>query len=221
MRDDITPVLISCQQRHHARSITLPQLHSVGIHPRVFLDHCQHDPTRTGLHAGEIGNKWVAQRALAWAVKQSKPILFLEDDIDPAEDFLTGVRAALESGGTTYLYVNESEDRMRDIYGPELATRLQARTPTPVTATRALTYSGLFGAQAVLIPNAHARLVLETIPKARKAIDAALQSALTRHHLPAFVITPNVVQHRHDRTCREPEEYAKRSTSFDCPRGPP
>lgn len=219
--DEITPVLISCAARHEARSITLPQFHALGIHPRVFLDHCQHDPNRTGLHAGEIGNKWVAERALTWAVKQGTPVLFLEDDIDPAPDFLDGLHAALESGGTTYLYLNESEDRMRDIYGQPLAQRLQAREPTPVTATRALTYSGLFGAQAVLMPNAHARLVLETIPKVRKAVDAALQSALTRYRLPAFVITPNVVQHRHDRTCREPEEYAKRSTSFDCPRGPP
>lgn len=221
MLDEITPVLISCAARHEARSITLPQFRALGIHPRVFLDHCKHDPNRRGLHAGEIGNKWVAERALAWAAPLGKPILFLEDDIDPAPDFLTGLRAALASGGTTYLYLNESEDRMRDIYGPELATHLQARTPTPVTATRALTYSGLFGAQAVLIPNAHARLVLETIPKVRKAIDAALQSALTRHRLPAFVITPNVAQHRHDRTCREPEEYAKRSISFHCPRGSP
>lgn len=219
--DEITPVLISCHARHEARNTTLPQFHALGIHPRVFLDDCRHDPNRRGLHEGEIGNKWVAERALTWAVEFGKPVLFLEDDVDPAPDFLTGLDAALAAGGTTYLYLNESEDRMRTIYGDALAERLLAGIPTPVTATPALTYSGLFGAQAVLMPNHHAKLVLETIPKVRKAVDAALQSALTRYRLPAFVVTPNVVRHRHDRTCREPEEYAKRSISVDCPRVPP
>lgn len=221
MRDDVTAVMISCQARHAARATTLPQLHALGIHPRVFLDHCRHDPNRRGLHAGEIGNKWVAGEALAHAIPTGKPVLFLEDDIDPAHDFLDGLNAALSTGGITYLYLNESEERMRTIYGDALAERLLARVPTPVRVTRALTSDGLFGAQAVLMPPIVARFVQARLGAVRKAVDAAMQSAIRVKNLPAFVVTPNVVQHRHDRTCREPEAYAKRSISFDCPRVPP
>lgn len=218
MRDDVTAVMISCQARHAARATTLPQLHALGIHPRVFLDHCRHDPNRRGLHAGEIGNKWVAGEALAHAIPTGKPVLFLEDDIDPAPDFLDGLDAALTTGGITYLYLNESEERMRTIYGDALAERLLARVPTPVRVTRALTSDGLFGAQAVLMPPIVARFVQARLGAVRKAVDAAMQSAIRVKNLPAFVVTPNVVQHRHDRTGREADHSVKRSLSFDCPR---
>lgn len=216
VRTDVTPVMLSCAARTRARSITIPQLHAARLPVRVFLDHCTPTPDRP-----EIGNKWIGATALEWAIPLGKPILVLEDDIDLAPDFTTGLDAALASGEVTYLYLNETEERMRTIYGDTLAERLQSRIPTPVTATRALTSTGLFGTQCVLLPNHAAKLVLETIPRVRKAFDAATQYAINRFNLPARVVTPNVVQHRHDRTCREPEDYEKKSVSFDCPRVPP
>lgn len=79
--------------------------------------------------------------------------------------------------------------------------------------------TGLFGAQCVFIPARHIPLALGGVGRVRKAFDAALQEAITGHRLPAYVITPHAVQHRHDRTCRAPESYPKRSLSFGVPRG--
>lgn len=221
MRDDVTPVLISCQQRHTARSLTLPQLHAAGVFPRVFLDECTPRTDRKQLFPNDLGNKWIGMQAIEWAIPLGRPVLLLEDDIDLAPDFNQGLDAALATGEVTYLYTNETPERLVDLYGPEHATRLLDGTPTPLQATPARTLTGLFGTQAVLIPHHAALLTRRYFHKTRKAIDAVLWHTLEGERLPARVITPNVVQHRHDRTAREPEAYEKRSLSYHCPRGSP
>lgn len=213
-RDDLTAVMVSCHQRETARALTLPQLHAVGVRPRVFLDDCGPKSVR-----GEAGNKWVADEALAWAVTRGRPVLFLEDDIDLATDFADALDLALARDRITYLYLNESPDRMDGIYGPALAERLLAGRPTPLALTRARTSVGLFGTQAVLLPHAAAVRLRAFVPKVRKAIDAALQLMVTHGGAEVLVATPNVVQHRHDRTGREPDASVKRSLSYSVPRG--
>lgn len=212
-RQDVTPVMVSCLARTHARSRTIPQFQRVGLDPKVFLDKCEPRDDRP-----EIGNKWIADEALAWAIQHERPVLFLEDDIDLAPDFPATLDAALRVGEITYFYLNETPDRMRGLYGDGRAERLIAGRPTRVELTPARTVTGLFGTQAVLLPHATAVRLRSFIPKTRKAIDAALQLLITVDRAPVRVATPNVVQHRHDRTGREPETYAKRSISFDCPR---
>lgn len=216
IRSDVTPVMVSCLSRTLARSLTIPQLQAVGLDPKVFLDPCEPRDDRP-----ELGNKWIADEALAWAVEFERPVLFLEDDVDLAPGFPATLDAALRVGEITYFYLNETPERMEGLYGPELAARLIAGQPTPVALTPARTVVGLFGTQAVLLPHATAVRLRHFIPKTRKAIDAALQLLITRDRAPVRVATPNVVQHRHDRTGREPESYAKRSISFDCPREAP
>lgn len=203
--------------------MTLPQFHALGIHPTVFLDECILTEEKT-----ELGNKWIGEKAIRWALAQApdKPILFLEDDIDLAPDFPDALRLAITAGVTTYFYINEANPfnektftRMERLYGARLAERMVRREPTRMRLVEARSYVGLFGTQCVLIPpNIASRVAEEHIPRARKAFDAALQACLAEKHRPAFIAVPNVVQHRHDRTAREPERFMKRSVSFDCPR---
>lgn len=219
----VTAVLISCRQRDRARELTLPQLAAVGIHPQVFLDDCLLTDTVT-----ELGNKWVGERALRWALEQhpNRPILFLEDDIDLAPDFPAALEMAVAENLTTYMYINELSRhdnqtflRMERLYGTKLADQLKRGVPTRLRLKQARSYVGLYGTQAVLIPTTIAQSLLDTyLARARKAFDAALQICLQDKNTPALIAAPNVVQHRHDRTAREPEQYVKRSLSFDCPR---
>lgn len=204
--------MISCEPRHAARARTLPQLRAAGLEPRLFLDDCAPRPERP-----ETGNKWIAAEALRWA--EGRDLLIVEDDIDPAPDFPAALELARASGGVAYLYVHDEPERMRALYGAKRAERLLSGKPTPLEATPARTVTGLFGAQCVLVPARCVPLVLESIGRVRKAVDAALQDAITRHRLSACVVTPHAVQHRHDRTCRTPESYPKRSLSFGVPRG--
>ncbi len=223
MRERVTAVMVSCQQRTTARRLTIPQLKAIGITPRLFLDDCVLTKEKT-----ELGNKWIGQKAIAWALEThpTKPVLFLEDDIDLAPDFPRALADAITTGVTTYFYINEmnphdskTKQRIANLYGPQLADSITARQPLPVRAVRAITYAGLYGTQAVLLPANVARLVVDQyVGEVRKAIDAAVQKCLTLEGLPVNVIVPNVVQHRHDRTAREPERFMKRSLSFHCPR---
>lgn len=211
----VTTVMLSCHARSAARAETIPQLAAAGLEPVVFLDGCVPNP-RWG---NDVGNKRIGAKALTWALGASEgPVLVVEDDIDLAPDFPQALELAVESGVTTFLYLNESEDRMRNIYGQPLARNLLAKTPTPLALTPARDYVGLFGTQCVYLPGDVAVQVLEFIPKVRKAFDAALWTLLSHRKLPVNVVTPNVVQHRHDRTARKPDASVKRSLSFDCPR---
>jgi hypothetical protein len=182
-----------------------------GLFPIVFTDECypSHDK----------GNKQVGQRALEAAATYGRPVLVVEDDIDLAPDFTAGLELALSRlDRPTYLYLNESEERMRTIYGRDLADRVLRHEPTPLQLVEAQTEVGLFGTQAVLIPHEWIPRVIDSIGRVRRAFDAALQRSLRRETPPAYVVVPNVVQHRHDRTAREPDGGEKRSLSFDCPR---
>lgn len=222
----VTAVLISCRQRDRARELTIPQLQAVGINPRVFLDECILTPEKT-----ELGNKWIGERALRWALEQhpTRPILFLEDDIDLAPDFPNALDMAVSANLTTYMYINEQHAsdnqtylRMERLYGPRLADQIRRGEPTRMRLKESKSYVGLYGTQAVFIPVSVAhRLLDEWLGRSRKAFDAALQLCLEGENLPALIAVPNVVQHRHDRTAREPEKYMKRSRSFECPREEP
>lgn len=211
-------VMLSCHSRSGARAVTIPQLVTAGLEPVVFLDSCRPNP-RWG---NDVGNKRIGAKALTWALGASDGhVLVVEDDIDLAPDFPQALNMALQSNATTYFYLNEEASRMKDIYGQPLARNLLAKKPTPLTLTPAREYVGLFGTQCVLLPRDVAVAVLEFIPRARKAFDAALWTLLSERRLAVNVVTPNVAQHRHDRTGRIPDSSVKRSLSFDCPRMPP
>lgn len=210
--------MLSCHQRAAARAQTIPQLAAAGLEPVVFLDQC--NPVKRWNY--DVGNKRIGAKALTWALASDcSHVLVVEDDIDLAPDFPQALELAAATDVVAYLYINEERSRMVSIYGQPLARNLLAKQPTPLSLTRARDYVGLFGTQAVLLPRDVAVAVLEYIPKVRKAFDAALWTLLSDRRLPVNVVTPNVVQHRHDRTARKPDASVKRSLSFDCPRAPP
>lgn len=211
-------MMLSCHSRSGARAVTVPQLVTAGVEPVVFVDGCVPNP-RWGM---DVGNKRIGAKALTWALGASEgPVLVVEDDIDLAPDFPQALDVAVQSDVTTFFYLNEEASRMKDIYGQPLARNLLSGTPTPLSLTPAREYVGLFGTQCVLLPRDVALGVLEFIPRARKAFDAALWTLLSERRMPVNVVTPNVAQHRHDRTGRIPDSSVKRSLSFDCPRMPP
>lgn len=211
----VLTVMLSCHQRHEARALTIPQLTAAGLRPLVIYDQCE-----PGRHKG---NKQVGGDAVRFAAALDLPLLVVEDDIDLAPDFPQALEMALSMPREepVYFYLNESvshENRVASIYGPEIDEAIRAGSPLPLRLLPARTYIGLFGTQCVLIPPSLAGDVLRRIDAVRVAFDAALQTAIKSRYPPAYVVVPNVVQHRHDRTGREADHSVKRSLSFDCPR---
>lgn len=103
--------MLSCEPRHAARALTLPQLRAAGLEPRAFLDDCTPRPERP-----EIGNKWIGAEALRWA--GGEDVLIVEDDIDLAPDFPAALELARATGEIAYLYVHEEAERMRGSTAP-------------------------------------------------------------------------------------------------------
>jgi hypothetical protein len=181
----------------------------------VVYDECR--PGR------DKGNKHAGGDAVMFAAAAALPLLVVEDDINLAPDFPQALEMALNAAldVPVYFYLNETathEDRVSSIYGPELGAAINAGEPVPLQLVPARTYVGLFGTQCVLIPPNLAGDVLRRIDSVRIAFDAALQTAIMHRSPPAYVVVPNVVQHRHDRTGRDQDAGLKRSISYHLPR---
>lgn len=184
----------------------------------VIYDECM--PGR------DKGNKHVGGDAVMFAAAADLPLLVVEDDINLAPDFPQALHMALAAGHDVpvYFYLNETaaehEDRVSSIYGPEIGAAINDGQPLALQLVPARTHVGLFGTQCVLIPPLLAGDVLRRIDAVRVAFDAALQTAIKTRYPPAYVVVPNVVQHRHDRTGREMDAGLKRSLSYKLPRAP-
>ncbi len=220
-RTSITTVMISCEQRATARALTIPQLERAGYPPQVFISPCN--------PAGPDENARIAGVALAWAADRGQPVLFTEDDIDLAPDFGWHAQRAAREDALTYLYLNDSPRRLQAHLGRATARAILTRAPMPRGPYRIGTIAALFGTQAVLIP---ARLLPDI---------AALAAATNTHRMPfdgrlhtwaratpserVLVMLPHPVQHRQDRTGREPSDRIMRSlshgirTTADVPEG--
>jgi len=203
-------VMISCQQRSHARSETIPQLQAVGIEPRVFLSPC--DPP------SQKSNGMVSGQALAWAAETGKDVLFVEDDIDLGPDFPWYLEHAPDA--VTYFYINEQVNgRMQKLYGPRLADDVLRGRPLARRFLQPRTFIGLFGTQCVLIPKRFVAPLALELTRPRMAFDGHLPHFADHHAHPIFIAVPNPVQHRNVNVARSDRPAKpKLSYSFNSPR---
>lgn len=209
----VTTTIISCEQRHAARALTIPQLEAAGYPPTVFLSPCN--------PAGARGNAAVTRRALNHAKEAGGHLLFCEDDIDLAPDFPTFVSmAASVPDRITYLYIHDTPERMHKIYGLALNRAIQSGKPLARGLYPTVNTVDLMGGQCVFIPKG----VLDRM-NPDQLIGRGIPcdhyfAAVVRNQTPgALIALPHPVQHRHDRTAREPSDNPnKRSMSFALPR---
>jgi hypothetical protein len=206
-------VMISCWQREEARAATVPQLAAAGFEPKVFLSPCE--------PAGPEGNREVAHRAMQWALEQEDDVLFVEDDIDLAPDFAWHARVAQELDAVTYLYLNDTPGRLREILGPRTAEAIIERRPIVRGAYRVRNRSAhLYGTQCVMVPQRLVGTMVAALESPHPVVKpAAWDSRLhawARHNPeePVYVMLPHPVQHRQDRTGRDPAHRPMRSMSF-------
>lgn len=215
MADALVTVMISCVQREVARALTIPQLEAAGYPPRVFLSPC--DP------AGPASNVIVSLEALTWAAEQDASVLFVEDDIDLASDFGWHVQVARSLDAVTYLYLNDTETRLGMHVGGSVARDIAWARPIARGAYAIQKRAALFGTQCVVIPRRLAWEMVEVVrdpnpPKAPSPWDGRLHSWARRNPSePVYVMLPNPVQHRADRTGRSPARSVMRSMSFGMP----
>lgn len=211
----LTTVMSSCAQREAARALTIPQLREVGLDPMVFLSPCS--------PAGPEQNRANALAALSWAQRQGGPVLFVEDDIDLAPDFAWHVRVAAELDALTYLYLNDTPGRLRAHHGQAVADAILAGHPLPRGAYAVQRRAALFGTQAVVLPEWLVPDLVERLgaTNAKEPFDGELFLWARAHkHKPVYVMLPHPVQHRQDRTGREPTDRVMRSASFPLARVP-
>lgn len=198
--------MISLTARHAAREATLPQLHAAGIHPTVILDDGD----------GQSGNGAVGLRAVQHARSANTDwTLILEDDIDLAPDFpafLTHAQSRDEA--VTYFYLNDRPDRLKRLLGDAAAESILRREPQRRRLHPARSYGGLFGTQCVLIPNSLLPVIERSQARHLDAFDGNVMRAAMSVRTPVLIAIPHPVQHRHDRTGREPDDRAKRSLSY-------
>lgn len=215
----VISVMISCETRSRTRSETLRQLDKQSVPVEVFTSpECETGPS----------NRENGVRALEWGIeraRQSKSthVLFLEDDLDIASNFEETLLESANRKHVTYLYITDTRGRRgMHLYGDNI-WYLISRTQIPIHAEyiRAAPdkYGTLLGSQAILMPIKAAKLALEVMrspPNPDFASDSAFVAAWAKHNIDARVRIPHVVQHRHDRSGREPDPLGtiKRSLSF-------
>ena len=208
----VTSVMISCEQRQTDRDRTLPQLWLAGLDPHVILSPCN--------PASQPENGRVSKAALTYALKKAphKPILFLEDDIELAPDFVVFLRMAIETEEPVYLYVNDKSWSMEHHYGLELVRRIKRREALPRQLVRVNNPTGLYGTQAVVLPPKFARAIRDLMNPPEHALDGYLHRYWLREGVRPLVAVPAPVQHRNSRVAREEDTREKRSATFDLER---
>jgi hypothetical protein len=210
---DVTCVMGSCRVRETARARTIPQLRAAGLDPLIFLSPC--DP------AGPEQNRAVAHAAITHATALNQPTLYVEDDIDlDPLLFRWALDLAVRVDAVTYLYLNDTPARLREHFGREIERSITNEETIVRGAYAIRERAALFGTQAVVIP---ARLlptmssILEPDAGARRRMpwDGRLHTWLREHRDErTFSILPHPVQHRQDRTGREPSTRVMKSMSF-------
>jgi len=203
----------SCEVRTTARQLTIPQFGSVGIDVKVFTSPCN--------PAGFLQNRIVALQAMEYASPIGKPTLYIEDDIDlDARSFVWSLELALSLDSVVYLYLNDQPTRLRFHFGSETAEKISRRIPIVRGAYKIRQRAALFGTQCVLIPARLTRQMTQILEAERGSSpwDGVLHLWLRKNPQErVFSILPHPVQHRQDRTGRDPAKIPMKSLSFGMP----
>jgi hypothetical protein len=201
--------MISCIQREVARSLTIPQLERIGLSPRVFLSPC--DPP------GPPMTNLVSREALRSALNDEEDLLFTEDDIDLSATFSERLFEAKLLDAVTYFYLNDKPDRLPTMYGATLANAIRTKQYIEPGIYPLKSYRYLFGTQCLYLPF---RVIKKCLDKMFQVPERPADGNFLRlfHDTkePVYVALPHPVQHRHDRTAREPDtgNKVKRSMSY-------
>lgn len=211
----IQTVMISCAQRTIIREATINALLATGIVSRV---KAAIHPCNPGSPAG---TNEAARDALT-GIRTDHPLLFVEDDLLLASDFAWHVERAIHLNALTYLYLNDSEQRLLQHFGHEVTTAILHRRPIDRGPRRFLRPAAPFGTQAVVVP---ARLVETVQSLAWEAGDLPFDTRLQRwlqtnvQSESAWSSLPHPVQHLNARQGKiDTEPKAQRlSMSFGMP----
>lgn len=219
MTEPVTTVMISCRQRVTDRRRTIEAFHRIGLHPEVILSECN--------PAGGMENARTAHKALQVAASQParRPALFIEDDLELADDFREHLTAALELDAITYLYMTDTPSRLHIHHGSELAERILRGEAIPWGPRELANPAQPYGTQAVVIPGRLIGTMVElTRPPGHHAFDTRLRMWLEAEHAAGreriYTSLPHPVQHRNGTAGREEPTYTRReriSLSYGLP----
>lgn len=210
--------MMSCEERREDRERTLAQFHALGLMPHVVTSPCRPATPR--------GTRAPARQLLisAYHDDPDRPLLFVEDDIDLNPPLLElAIQAAATEGGTiTFLYLNDTAERLAAGVDVRTAAQIvQGIPPTP--GIRALRPVAPYGSQAVVIPHEYLRGLHDALEVAEiEAPLAAFDTVLARwlRNDPdaplSAVYLPHPVQHRNSQVAKRPGEpvVERRSMSY-------
>ena len=237
--------VLSAAERRATRERTLTQLKAAGLNPVVSLNTPTEanaaiaederarleslgyrvwitgDPTR-----GYGGRNNIAggRPAFFEALDTGADLLYCEDDIDLAPDFLWYLdEARAVRDAVTYLYCHDGrgDKQLGNRYGHTIWRALKRcmyyREPFPPGLYRVRDTTKLNSGQAIVFPHEVLHLLpLDELNHSHSAVDMWTQSRVTKVGVPILVALPHPVQHRHDRTGRQPSVNPnKTSQSFD------
>lgn len=210
------PVMISCAQRETDRATTIANLARVGItNVAITISPCN-----PGTPAG---TNTAARQAITRGMETHPrhPILFLEDDLDIAPDFMWHLHEAAAIDAPTYLYLNDTPERLARHHGATLAARILDGLPLEPGPRRLLTPAAPYGTQAVLLPTR----LLEAIRALTEQpgptpFDARLARYWRDTNEAIYTSLPHPVQHRNARIGKGPDWPTgdRRSLSYGLPR---
>lgn len=238
--------VLSAAERRATRELTLTNLKAVGLDPVVSLntptehnaaiadqerEHLEQrgyrvwvtgDPTKG---YGGRNNMLGGQPAFYEALETGSDLLYCEDDIDLAPDFLWFLdEARAVRDAVTYFYTHDGrgDKQLGARYGLHVWRALKRcmyyREPfEPRGLYRARDTTKLNSGQAIFFPHEVLTLLpLDELNHSHSAVDMWTQNRVTRAGVPILVALPHPVQHRHDRTGRQPSANPnKTSQSFD------
>jgi hypothetical protein len=211
----VVSVMISCKARYEARDETIRGLVPLGIVPRVFLSDCN-PPSTNGIML-------VALEALRWAESKRDDVLFMEDDIIVTPDLLVALKRCSAERKISYLYINDTPERLRKHHGDELAQLIESGGPIVPGNYPVLNAFGLFGTQCVFIPK---EIVVDLIKyclrlrRGKTPFDGGLLMFIRDKRVPVTVALPHPVQHRVVKVLHHggPVSGAQLSMSFGLPK---
>jgi hypothetical protein len=197
--------MISCRQRQEERAITLAGFDRAGLRARVFESAC--DPPSAA------ANRANGERVLTWAAQDGVDLLFVEDDIDLAPDFVVALAAARDLDAPVTFWL-ESQRQHPTAW-------LNATPGAPPTAEFATTDSmiGWYGTQCVLLPFARVQVALahRDFGNGRSPpIDIFLRRSGALDGL--RIAFPNPVEHRSPPTLVNQKRPRRVSRTFNLPR---
>lgn len=209
-----TVTIVSCRQREASRRSTVAQLTAAGLTPVVVLSDCN--------PASDEGMTLAAEQAATVALFNPGGWLFCEDDIDLAPDFAWHLAEAVRRDAITYLYLNDSRERMTRMLGDSTTNRILAQRPIQRGPYELLERTALFGTQCVFIPERLKSAVAKVMTEPRRIPeppDGRLHLWLNHAgaHERVFTSLPHPVQHRQERAGRGWTARLMRSFSYGVP----